>query len=581
MFFLKRCPCICFVFCFLFLNWISATNNLQKFDSISQYISTKCVVSLSKSQHLLGELKAIINENPDNINLIAQALDLEALINFNHGISDIHFDEKIRAIEEQWDIEKYPYEKALLEHALLMQHISNENYTKALESALKALEQFQVLEDTIYTVKTMSLLAHVFYLTGSNDMATEYYHKSLALAPPGQKEYYLAYLNLYVSKIFSSGGKDTKSPMDSLIAVIPLVEAYGDTTILVSLYSSLGTSCFLQGEFDRGKENHLKSRYYVEQMNMDNNVWKFHFLYNYGSLEYYSENFESALQYYNDAKLVAEKNKNLKQLSFVLQSMASLYKTIGMQDSSYSCLEQYHNISRKLRENSRIIEAYQQYTSVFLESVQKELTITQQEVLLKNRLFTITILIIVGIIIIIFAFVAIFQQKKRQQALLKEAENKELARQLSQEKKIKRLQKEKIESQVRELSSNTLLLSSKNEVLTQIHNLVKKLPDDCKEVGEIEQIVKNNLSTDQAWDNFKVHFEQVHPQFFDKLKAQCKDLTEGNLRHCAYLRIGMTSKQISQIQNVLPENVRKSTYRLKKKLGLNEEEDFYDFLRNL
>jgi DNA-binding HTH domain-containing proteins len=77
------------------------------------------------------------------------------------------------------------------------------------------------------------------------------------------------------------------------------------------------------------------------------------------------------------------------------------------------------------------------------------------------------------------------------------------------------------------------------------------------------------------------HFNKVHPSFFDKLKEMCNNLTENNLRMCAYFRIGMSAKQVAQILNVSTETIKNGRYRLKRKLGLEEEQDLDDFIRNI
>jgi len=153
--------------------------------------------------------------------------------------------------------------------------------------------------------------------------------------------------------------------------------------------------------------------------------------------------------------------------------------------------------------------------------------------------------------------------------------------QIEKDKLIKRLQDDKIESQKRELTSSVLLLSRKNELLEQIDVHVNALPQNNYDVKEIKKIVKGNLTVEEVWGTFMIHFDKVHPGFFNKLKVRTPDLTENNLRLCAYILIGMSAKQIAQVLNMSPENVRKSSYRLKKKLLLGEDESLSDFLKTV
>jgi DNA-binding NarL/FixJ family response regulator len=78
-----------------------------------------------------------------------------------------------------------------------------------------------------------------------------------------------------------------------------------------------------------------------------------------------------------------------------------------------------------------------------------------------------------------------------------------------------------------------------------------------------------------------MHFDKVHQHFFEKLKQSCSDLTEENLKMCAYFKIGMTTKQIAHLLHVDPHSVIVSRYRLKKKLQLPDGESLDDFIRNL
>lgn len=91
------------------------------------------------------------------------------------------------------------------------------------------------------------------------------------------------------------------------------------------------------------------------------------------------------------------------------------------------------------------------------------------------------------------------------------------------------------------------------------------------------------MNTEAAWEDFMLHFQKIHPKFFQKLKSYhgAKKLTENELRLCAYFRIDMSAKQIAQILNVSPEAIRIHRYRLKKKLMLGEEENIDDFIRNV
>ncbi len=86
---------------------------------------------------------------------------------------------------------------------------------------------------------------------------------------------------------------------------------------------------------------------------------------------------------------------------------------------------------------------------------------------------------------------------------------------------------------------------------------------------------------EEEWKNFKLHFEQGYPDFFEKLKKISPDMTEESLKMCAYARIGLSAKQTARILNVTVKAVNVSRYRIKKKLELQEEINLDDFLEKM
>lgn len=136
-----------------------------------------------------------------------------------------------------------------------------------------------------------------------------------------------------------------------------------------------------------------------------------------------------------------------------------------------------------------------------------------------------------------------------------------------------------------EISSNTLLLANKNEVLQQISNLTRRFSDEGsiprEYVKHVNAIIAGSLDNDDEWSRFKLHFDSVHPHFFVRLKELCPDLTENDLRLCAYISIGMRAKQIAEMLNVSPDSINSNRYRLRKKFGLLRGQSLDDYIRKV
>lgn len=135
------------------------------------------------------------------------------------------------------------------------------------------------------------------------------------------------------------------------------------------------------------------------------------------------------------------------------------------------------------------------------------------------------------------------------------------------------------------ISSSSLLLESKNEILHQICEITQQFYDEGKVppeyVASINDVIKDCLKKDGNWEKHKLHFDSVHPDFFINLKKLHGDLTENELKLCAYLRIGLKAKQIAEMLSVSPESVNTSRYRLRKKFGLDRSQSLDDYVRNI
>ena len=151
--------------------------------------------------------------------------------------------------------------------------------------------------------------------------------------------------------------------------------------------------------------------------------------------------------------------------------------------------------------------------------------------------------------------------------------------------KEKKLADETIALKERELTTITMLSHERNSLLQQLGNQIGGLSDKVDEevipdLKEIKKTIKANLS-DESWSAFVYHFEKVHPKLFDELQVRFPSLTQNDLRLCAYIRVGMDRKEMATVANVTPEAIKKSLYRLKKKMDLDAETDIREFLIGL
>lgn len=197
-------------------------------------------------------------------------------------------------------------------------------------------------------------------------------------------------------------------------------------------------------------------------------------------------------------------------------------------------------------------------------------------------------LIIIGLLI---RLLIIWQKKKH----IKEQERMSYLHQLEldrTEQEIIRLQNEKLEAEVnyksKELSTMTMHLVQRGKVLAKIKEVISSVIKNQENVTEnspsfrhLIRLIKDVEKKDQELDHLSVHFNHVNTEFFNKLKDLYPDLSQNDLKFCAYLCMNLSSKEMAQLMNITIKAVEVGRYRLRKKLNLKPEVNLYEFLMDI
>jgi ligand-binding sensor domain-containing protein/DNA-binding CsgD family transcriptional regulator len=159
---------------------------------------------------------------------------------------------------------------------------------------------------------------------------------------------------------------------------------------------------------------------------------------------------------------------------------------------------------------------------------------------------------------------------------------------LEAEKEVIRLKNEKLEEEMllkdKELANSTLQMIQKNKFLVSLKEDLKKvisMSQDQEFKSTIRNLLKKinkDIDTESQWKVFETHFEKVHEEFLQRLKAQYPDLTPREMKLCAYLRLNISSKEIALLMNISTRGVEISRYRLRKKLNLGHDTNLTDFI---
>lgn len=193
------------------------------------------------------------------------------------------------------------------------------------------------------------------------------------------------------------------------------------------------------------------------------------------------------------------------------------------------------------------------------------------------------------ILLLLLQYVVYHTVKKKKDRVIEQQRIAHQAEIELQEKKIIELEKEQLEVDLRfkskELSGVVMTNIAHQEFLTTLKEEIQqqKLSGQYtrKNLDKLLLLVNNNIVSDEeSWNMFQANFDRIHENFFRNLKQQYPDLTSGDLRFCALLRLNLPTKEIAKLLNISIRGVDAARYRLRKKFNLLQEDSLTDFMIN-
>lgn len=168
------------------------------------------------------------------------------------------------------------------------------------------------------------------------------------------------------------------------------------------------------------------------------------------------------------------------------------------------------------------------------------------------------------------------EEAERRMALLRIEHD---VRQKEQAIEVYRLKSEKLET---ELMTKTGHLVRQAEMLSSfagdMRKILSEVSDPVAGLRKVREKLRELSDGSMDWEEYDKTFAAVHPEFKHHLLSEFPTLTPMELKVCTLLRIELTSKEIANLLNISERSVENHRYRARKKIGLGESENFYQFL---
>ncbi|MGY6649439.1 tetratricopeptide repeat protein [Wenyingzhuangia sp. IMCC45574] len=290
----------------------------------------------------------------------------------------------------------------------------------------------------------------------------------------------------------------------------------------------------------------------------------------------YSKKNESqkALVYFNRClEILAIQNNRVGLKVDLLEKMSQLNKGLG----NYKVSLQQMTASKVLGDslfgsqsarNKQLFEINNSYQKSILENNQikreKELQfVKNQKEKLNLQLWFSVFLCIVTLIAAFFGIRLIRKKHQTEKKLAVERANAE------------------VEIKKKELAVTALQLIEKDKLLEEIKkglDEVKKNKDDSS-VEQLKSTIKVNAA--KTWEEFETRFVQVNSSFYKSLGKKHSDLSRNELKLCALVKLNFSTKEMSQLLGVSADSVNKARYRLRKKLGLQRDDNLVSYINSI
>ncbi len=218
--------------------------------------------------------------------------------------------------------------------------------------------------------------------------------------------------------------------------------------------------------------------------------------------------------------------------------------------------------------------------------------LAQHNATLKESLHTRTFIIygslaFLAVVIIFSVMLWLKSREDKRKGRLIAAQKEQLLRyeQEEHERQQKKMRLE-LDHKSRQLTSYTIDLAAVNDFHQKVSKELEKLQTtiDKKDASETTETLKRiksmlaHFNDKPVNDDFRIFFEEVHPEFLKKLSLAYPKLSENDLRLCAYIFLGMSTKEIAALTYHEVRSIESSRNRLRKKMNLENGADMKAFL---
>ncbi len=459
-------------------------------------------------------------------------------------------------------------------------------FSLALENSLKALNIAKEDEDVEQEHTIYSNMGSLYYVMDDYKRAEDHLEKAIDYFRAKDQFLSLSRALPNLALVYYHSGR-TALAKETLLECIDIKKELGSTDQLGDAYISLSSIYCDEGNYEEAMAYCQKTIDVSKEAADMKGVAQGYLA--MATAYKKKKDYQNGIQYGLQAYIIAKDEGYLIVLKEISLELSELYELAGDYTQSVLFLKRFNTYrdslwdKDKLKQISEMEAKYElQNQRRLLEESEKEVALLQSKSeiavrdkrisTLRERMLIIGLasLIIIAILVFVFQLSRIRRGKKmlkREQEWAKERVENELR------------EKEQLEERLELFSTQ---VAQKNAMLEEFKIQLSELENEkggSPSFIHLFKLIETNIGSEEEWQEFKKHFNQLHPSFFYQLKAQHPNLSDSDVRLAALIKLKLNQKEIANILGIGLTSVKKARYRLRKRLELKEGSNLSDFIR--
>lgn len=435
-------------------------------------------------------------------------------------------------------------------------------FDKAYSTLSAALNMARQINDTTEEIKAYLFLGILYDLQADTEQAVLFFKQGLDLAEHhGNAILKIRLLNsLSITYVRQEKLEDAKNNLSNCIRYVEENQlTYGLDRLYINMALALSSTHQLDSALF-----YARHALDIAQRHANRSGIARALIYN-GHILFLLDNMNEAKTMFRQADSLALALGNQNMHCIILEYYAELAKAEGAFKDAYIYLEAFKRCSDSLTERRNVLNMLR---------MQLENETAQAEMEAQYKLYRLTLLtIIIAFVLVLGAifFGYEYRRHRRREQSARQDARRERQRLVSE-----------LEQGNKKMVTQSIYRQKKNKDLSEIAEKLRHQRAQFKPVNQplIDDVISSldSFSGEERWEDFEIYFERVHTGFMKNLQKKYPDLSLTEKKLCVYLRLGMTTKEIANIQHISFRAVEQARYRLRKKLGLKKEEDLVNFL---